>query len=256
VSGPPQVERPRDREALLAEAFAFPYWYHTLELAPGRITAGHVDLRAVAPKVLPADVSGLRALDVGTFDGFWAFELERRGADVVATDVGSFDETDWPERTREELAEEYAGGYPGERFYVAHALLGSRVRRVECSIYELDADRIGGPADLALIGALLLHLRDPVRGLEGVREALRPGGRLLVVEPVDAWLSLLRPRRPVARMRALDTPFNWWEGNLACVRGFLRLAGFTGVTLRRLFRLRTAVPPMRHWYVALEATRP
>ena len=32
-------------------------------------------------------MSGMRALEVGTWDGFWAFEMERRGAEVVALDL-------------------------------------------------------------------------------------------------------------------------------------------------------------------------
>ena len=37
---------------------------------------------------LPASLAGKTALDVGTADGFWAFEMERRGAArVVAIDL-------------------------------------------------------------------------------------------------------------------------------------------------------------------------
>ncbi len=42
----------------------------------------------------------MRVLDVGTWDGFWAFEMERRGADVVALDVEHESEYDWPPRRR------------------------------------------------------------------------------------------------------------------------------------------------------------
>ncbi len=63
-------------------------WYHTLELAPGITTPGFFDHRPMVDRYeLPESLAGKRALDVGTFDGFWAFELERRGADVVALDV-------------------------------------------------------------------------------------------------------------------------------------------------------------------------
>jgi hypothetical protein len=64
---------------LRAAVAANPVWYHSIELAPGLVTPGHIDLRPVARRVLPERMEG-RALDVGTFDGFWAFELERRGA--------------------------------------------------------------------------------------------------------------------------------------------------------------------------------
>src|SRR5687768_9420566 len=102
-------------------------WYHTIEIAPGRATPGAVDLRRLAPKVLPERLDGLRALDVGTFDGFWAFALEQRGAEVVATDLDRFDAAQWPPRNRPALEAEAGDAAPGERFGLAKELLGSRV---------------------------------------------------------------------------------------------------------------------------------
>ena len=44
------------------------------------MTEGMFDLRPVVDRYgLPARMDGMRALDVGTWDGFWAFEMERRG---------------------------------------------------------------------------------------------------------------------------------------------------------------------------------
>lgn len=246
---------PPDRAAALEQALGRP-WYHTIELAPGRATAGAVDLRSVAPKVLPADLSGRRALDVGTFDGFWAFELERRGAeDVVAVDLDSHESTDWPPIHRERLAREVqeSGARPGERFSIAADLLGSGVRRVGTSVYDLHPEPLGGRFDYAVLGALLLHLRDPVRGLDHVRSVLRDDGRLLLVEPFDAALTLYPPRRPRAELQAVASDFNWWRGNLACLKSWLTLAGFGPAERKKIFRLK-AVKPMRHWYVALEAS--
>ena len=55
-------------------------WYHTLDLGSGVVTEGMFDLRPVVDRYgLPARMDGMRALDVGTWDGFWAFEMERRG---------------------------------------------------------------------------------------------------------------------------------------------------------------------------------
>src|SRR3954454_12343409 len=168
-----------------------PHWYHTIELAPGVATPGVVDLRDLAPRVLPASLAGLRALDVGTFDGFWAFELEKRGAEVVATDVPRLDAAEWPpaNRARLEAAARELNVELGRGFRIASEALGSSVRRVEVSVYHLDTDAIGGPFDYAFIGALLLHLRDPVRALERVRDVLVPGGRLTLLEPVDPVTS-------------------------------------------------------------------
>jgi len=240
------------REQALAAALARDDWYHTLELAPGRVTRGLVDLRRSAPRVLPANLDGVRALDVGTFDGFWAFEMERRGAEVVAADLDSFLDTDWPPPTHAKLAAEYRDRTPGERFRIAHAALGSGVKRIGSSIYDLEPDRVGDPVDLAFVGALLLHLRDPVRGLEAVRSVLAPGGRVLLAEPIDPLLSILRRRRPSADFRAGRTAFDWWVANVACLREWLRLAGFGEARRVATFRVR-GTERVGQWQVALEA---
>jgi tRNA (mo5U34)-methyltransferase len=74
------------REAVAAN----PLWYHTLEPGPHVVTPGWFDLRPVVHRMPWPDVRGARCLDIGTYDGFLAFELERRGApEVIATDLGS-----------------------------------------------------------------------------------------------------------------------------------------------------------------------
>jgi hypothetical protein len=76
---------------LSTEVQAYP-WYHTLELGDGIVTRGMFDHRPVLRHYpLPEDLSGLRCLDVGTMDGFWAFEMEHRGArEVVAVDASAY----------------------------------------------------------------------------------------------------------------------------------------------------------------------
>lgn len=65
-------------------------WYHTMELAPDFTTSGEFDHRQYVDHYgLPERMDGMRALDVATFNGFWAFEMERRGAEVVALDLGA-----------------------------------------------------------------------------------------------------------------------------------------------------------------------
>lgn len=230
-------------------------WYHTIDLPDGP-TPGAVDLRGVAPKVLPARLDGLRCLDVGTFDGFWAWELDRRGArEVIATDLDRFDEAHWPRINRERLAAEAGDRSPGERWHLAREALGSGARRVVSAIEDLEPARLGGPVDLAVVGDLLLHLRDPVRGLEAVHDVLVPGGRILSLEQVNLPLTLLRPRRAAGSFQARATKMNWWEPNLRAHRDWLAVAGFRGIRIRRLYRLKAHGPQAR-WHLALEATRP
>jgi tRNA (mo5U34)-methyltransferase len=137
-------------------------WYHTLELAPGVLTPGYLDTRRVLSEIpFPASLAGKRCLDVGTFNGFWAFEMERRGADeVVAIDVLDPARWDWPAgasaEVREVMAARHAGGVG---FDIAKREFRSSVERLDRSVYELDPDDVG-KFNLDELGSLLLHLRE------------------------------------------------------------------------------------------------
>src|ERR1041384_7791790 len=70
-----------------AEIATVPQWYQKIELRPGIITPGINHSSFVLGHLrLPADCSGLRARDLGARDGYFSFELERRGAEVMAVD--------------------------------------------------------------------------------------------------------------------------------------------------------------------------
>jgi tRNA (mo5U34)-methyltransferase len=200
-------------------------WYHTLELAPGIVTPGWFDLRGMVEEApLPASLSEKRCLDVGTFDGFWAFEMERRGAeDVVAIDVLDPKAWDWPVEsdpaTIDAIGHRKAGG---AGFEVAHRALRSSVERLELSVYDLDPDRVG-KFDLVYVGSLLMHLRDPVRALERVRSVCQE--QLVVVDNIDLVLSLIHPRKPVALLDGRGRPW-WWRANVACLVSMVEAAGF------------------------------
>lgn len=234
-----------------------PVWYHTIELPGEVVTPGMVDLRQVAAKILPGNLTGARVLDIGTFDGFWAFELERRGATVVAIDLDDVSEVQIPPNQRARVEAESAafGVEMGRGFRLAAGLTGSQVERVVCSVLDLKREAIGGPVDLAFMGALLIHLRDPVGALERILDVLRPGGGLLQLETVSLRLSLLHPRQPVARLHTLETSFNWWLPNAATLTGYLRTAGFTDIRRRGMHRP-PQKPPMGDWFLGLHSRRP
>lgn len=242
----------RARDAVMAN----PAWYHTLELPGGVLTPGQIDLRRVAARVLPDNLSGRRALDIGTFDGFWAFELERRGAEVVAIDLDHVAASQTPPNNRELLLREgeQFGVQLGRGFQIASELLGSRVRRVACDVAELTPAAVGGPVDVAFMGALLIHLRDPVRALERIAGTLHPGGELYQLEAISLSLSVLHARRPVARMQTLETSFNWWYPNRATLRAWLRTAGFAEIRGRGLHHPPQR-PPMDDWFYGLRSRR-
>lgn len=252
----PDVKQPGALADARAAVAANPVWYHTLELAPGVVTPGYVDLRRTARRVLPGDLRGRRALDVGTFDGFWAFEMERRGAETVAIDVDRLDRAQWPplRRTELEARARELDVELGRGFRLAAAALHSQVRRVECDVHDLQPEAIGGQVDLAFAGAILLHLRDPVGALERISDALRPGGELVLLETISLPDTVRSPRRPLAHFQPLRTSFNWWVPNVSALKAWLWTAGFVDVQLAGLHR-----PPsrreMRAWYAGMRARR-
>lgn len=209
-------------------------WYHTIDLPDGTCTPGWYDNRQALRHIeWPAAVRGGRCLDVGTFDGFWAFQMERQGAsEVVALDVDDPEVLDWaydhrttgPRSVREWKVER------GPGFARAAQLVGSQARRVNLSVYDLDPDRIG-TFDVVLCGSLLLHLRDPVRALECMRSVCR--GELLLVEALDPLVDLVTRRVPAATF-GQDWD-QWWRVNSAGLRRMTELAGFEIVWIGRRF---------------------
>jgi tRNA (mo5U34)-methyltransferase len=200
-------------------------WYHTISLRPGITTPGWFDTGAVAGTLPWPSLTGSRCLDVGTFDGFWAFEMERRGAsEVLAVDVLDPQLWDWPVGSDEAVVAAVGNRKrDGDGFLIAAAELGSRVERRPLSVYDLSPESFG-TFDVVYVGSLLLHLRDPVRALERVASVLTETGRLLLVDAIDLELSVLHPRSPVTRLDGLGRPW-WWKPNKAALARMVEAAG-------------------------------
>jgi len=221
-------------EAQLRDQIDGRQWYHTLELAPGIVTPGWFDLRELADQILPASLAGKRCLDVGTFDGFWAFEMERRGAaEVLAVDILDPRQWDWPVNSSEEVIAALAERKrDGAGFDVARDAFGSTVEHRELSIYDLDPSDLG-TFDFVYLGSLLLHLKDPVRGLEAARSVC--GEQLVTVDAIDLGKTRRFPRQPVAVLDGVGRPW-WWKPNLAALARLVEAAGFQlAEPPRRLF---------------------
>jgi SAM-dependent methyltransferase len=161
---------PADAEAVLEEV---PFWFHTFALngdadlyAPGYAR----DHRYRIP-ALPGDFGGLRVLDLGTFDGFYAFLAEARGASrVVAIDNEQY--VKWVEAR---WGIELVGG---EGFRAIHGLLGSEVEYRRLDGFELD--RLDEEFDFAFCCGILHRVEAPRRLLEVLHRRIAPGGRALL----------------------------------------------------------------------------
>src|SRR5215212_192082 len=157
---------PTGAHDLRAEVERYP-WYHTLELGDDVVTSGMFDHRPVLDRYpIPADLSGMRCLDVATMDGYWAFEMERRGAaSVTALDLEDPEELDWPASLRGQ--DKTMDETKPQRFALAKEALGSNVERVLMSAYDLSPEL--GTFDFVFCGDLLLHLKDPITPVENIR---------------------------------------------------------------------------------------
>ncbi len=215
--------KPADARELIASN---PVWYHVLELGPGLVTPGWFDLRPVVELMPWPDVAGKRCLDVGPYDGFLSFELERRGAaEVTAVDIGDAAEWDWRlSERRSGPAGIAAGGETrtGGGFEIARELLGSKVERRELSVYDLSPETVGS-FDIVVCGSLMLHLKNPIAALEAIRSVCT--GHFLSAEQIDPLLTALQPRRAAAHLHGGER-CQWWIANAAGHRTMVAAAGF------------------------------
>lgn len=167
-------------------------WYHTFDLGDGLVTAGTYDLRPTVPAYhFPESLKGRSVLDVATSDGFYAFEFEKRGADsVLAVDINKYDGSipfdPSPAKAKTYVEKHAYAASEYEQFKDIYSLLGlagsnkmlaladywdSKVKYRDQSVYELE--KLGRTFDLVFCGALMEHLKDPLKAVEQLRLATK-----------------------------------------------------------------------------------
>ena len=172
-----------------------------MEFSNGETTPGDWDLRPTALEIPWPALAGKRCLDIGTADGFWAFELERRGAaSVLATDRPS----PFQERSKRNFDE-------------AKAKLGSAVEYRAVDVYDLD-----GEFDVAFMGFVLQMVEDAIKALRRVREVAHT---LLLLDTISLPLALLPSS--LARLDARHDGREWFVFNPRGMRKVVELAGWT-----------------------------
>ncbi|MGH2838032.1 MAG: class I SAM-dependent methyltransferase [Thermoleophilaceae bacterium] len=216
-------------DELRAEAERYP-WYHTLELGDGVVTDGMFDHRPhMQHYPLPADLSGKRCLDVATMDGYWAFEMERRGAaSVTALDLEDPSQLDWPAALRGQ--DQTMDETKAKRFELSKTALGSNVERVLMSAYDLSPEL--GTFDFVFCGDLLLHLKDPITPVENIRSVCT--GSAVIVNVIKKFR--MYEKRPMAELDGIDV-FQWWLTNLEGLVRIVKAAGFAKVEAHDTFEV-------------------
>jgi tRNA (mo5U34)-methyltransferase len=235
----------------LEERIAALPWYHTVELPGGVVTPGRFDHRTLLPHYgLPADLSGKTALDVATFDGFWAFEMERRGAQVTAIDLATTRNLDFPTRVAASFGDRNDFPVLGEGFAIAKEARGSSVDRQVSSVYELDPD-VHGMFDLVHCGDLLLHLRHPLRAIESMRKVCR--GQFLLSDCISLT-DCSDPQGATMIYRGGWHDVTWWLPSLNALAQMVIDAGFKDVAVNSVYNLAATNETEGHWRASLTAT--
>lgn len=209
------------------EVAALGPWFHNLHLPDGTQTApGHRlgDFPAVKwrefENLLPRDLTGMTALDVGCNAGYYSFELARRGARVLGIDLEDryLKQAEWAAQQ--------------------HDLQGS-VTFEQMQVYDLARSK--HRFDIVLFLGVFYHLRYPLLALDilslkvkqtMVFQSLTMPGESDIDGRVDydfkerlAFLDPGWPKMAFVEEQFAGDPTNWWVPNHAGVEAMLRSAG-------------------------------
>src|SRR4051794_20123429 len=143
--------------------------YHVMDLPGVEIPGASWDLRPNVDAYLGGvELEGRRVLEIGPATGYLSFHMEAQGARVVAVELGP--DTEWDLVPHSGVDHRVARAERTDKmermrrtFWFAHERVGSSVQVHYASAYSMPDEL--GHFDLATLGSVLLHLRDPLRAV-------------------------------------------------------------------------------------------
>jgi tRNA (mo5U34)-methyltransferase len=176
---------------------------------------------------LPENLNGLRALDIGVWDGWFSFEMERHGASETAVDLVEV-----------------------KNFLHSRERLRSNVTYLISDVYDLPGLNLD-PFDYVLFLGVLYHLRHPLLALETVCS--------LTTETavIDSFVIDGEERdhitTPLPYMEFYETDElggnvdNWFGPTVDCLMALCRSAGFARVDYINTWHRHARVLCHRKW---------
>lgn len=237
-------------------------FYHVMDVPGAGLCGGKWDLRDGLDQYLGnVNFEGKRVLELGTASGFLCFEMEKRGADVIAFDIGDDQEWDmvpfaqYDYKAHIKPFREYTDGFK-KAYWYAHKALNSKAKVVYASTY--DVPKAIGAVDIATFGCILLHLRDPFRALQSSLSLVKDtviitdmapsssvvcSERSILSRIIRLGKDLARGRRPspwksklpymvfLPDFKTLQHKEVWWSLSPEIIVSFLGILGFENTTV-------------------------
>lgn len=212
------------------------YFYHTMDLPGYGVVKGDWDLRSNPEKYLGgANFKEKRVLEIGPASGYLTFYMESLGAKVTALELSDkndwdmvpYARCDWLKRSKNRQRHLKKVNHS---FWLAHKLFRSKTKIVYGSAYNID-DRLGS-FDIAVLGTVLLHLRDPFLVLEKVSRVTKK--TIIIVEPfwrrylvMQALGKIIGPWIRFLPSYDHCTPDDgWWAFSTESIKRFVQTLGF------------------------------
>lgn len=186
-----------------------PFWWHAIDFGDGVVSKGWIssEIQKLILDAIPKNLENKNVLDIGTWDGFYAFECEKRGAKVTAIDNN--------------LHKKESQG-----FLIAKKLLGSNVEYFDMDFFDAP-EILNRKFDVVLFFGILYHLKNPLLALETLYKITND---MLILE---SHCIKTNDQTPMARFypgnELADDDTNWWGPNIPAIIAMLETAGFKKV---------------------------
>jgi tRNA (mo5U34)-methyltransferase len=203
----------------MAKLISSRHWFHSFRFDNG-LTTPASDPSDYKLEVLGLSdiVKGRTVIDIGAFDGYFAFACEALGASrVVACDHHVWH---WP------------GNDSRGNIEFVRDILQSNVSLLDCAVENLTADQTG-VFDVTLFLGVLYHASDPLGYLRKVRSLTR---EVAVIETIVDMLDVERPALafyPAATLNGDGS--NHFGPNILALEAMLGKVGFSRVELKTIW---------------------
>ena len=196
------------------------HWHHTILFPYGLCSPGAQDSNTLLSYLdIPVSLDRKVCLDLGCRDGFFSFELEKRGASSVLG-IDYIDEND-------------------TGFAAAKKILGSEVSFRNMGVYQINPESLG-EFDLILFLGLIYHLRHPLLALDRCWDCLKVGGDVVIESHIidggfvedGVWIKLPEPLKTAKIAQFYEhgelagDPTSPVAPSLECLKAWVRTSGF------------------------------